>query len=457
MDALGLVLALAAKDLRLFFRDKVGMALGFLLPIALVAVFASVFGSFGGDDDGIPRQTLRIADEDGTEATRKLLAALNEAGTAEARHADDEGRPYTRDRLAELVNKGRVPLAIVLGDGFQSKLEKGEQLPIEIIRDPTKTIEFQIASQLLFVAVMRSAGPTLGKTMTMKGIDAWRSFAGDDAGERAKIDSAAGVLSDVIGRMVAQAGKDEAAGAAADSRPSGAGFDGLKGPAAMLGIKETIAGTSGESAGERKRIGWLAQSVAGTAVMMLLFGLTACGTTILQEREGGTLRRLLVSPAPRGAILAGKFLFTFVMGLMQVAVMFAFGGAVFGLPVLRHLPGLLVVSVATVAAATSFGILIATVGRTSKQVEGLSTLVILVMSAVGGSWFPLFLAPPWMQVAGHFTLNAWAMDGYMGVLAFGRPPGEILVPCGVLLAVAVVLSAIATLLFGRRFASAERG
>src|SRR4029079_11062795 len=144
--------------------------------------------------------------------------------------------------------------------------------------------------------------------------------------------------------------------------------------------------------------GRTAQSTAGPAVMMLLFGLTACGTTILAEREGGTLRRLLISPAPRAAILGGKFLFTLVTGLLQVAIMFAFGALVFRLPVLDRLPGIVIVSVATCAAATSFGIFIATVGRSQKQIEGISVLVILVMSAIGGSWFPLFLAPSWMQV-----------------------------------------------------------
>ena len=66
-DTIRLARTLAAKDLRLFFRDKVGMALGFLLPITLIAVFGAVFGSMMGDGNGgLPRQAIRVADEDGS-------------------------------------------------------------------------------------------------------------------------------------------------------------------------------------------------------------------------------------------------------------------------------------------------------------------------------------------------------------------------------------------------------
>lgn len=101
--------------------------------------------------------------------------------------------------------------------------------------------------------------------------------------------------------------------------------------------------------------------------------------------------------------------------------------------------------------ATFLGILLAVTCRTRKQLEGLSTLVILVMSALGGSWFPLIITPEWYRKLGHFTLNAWAMDGYQGIFWYGKDLGGIATEIAVLLGIAAVTSALAVRGWKRRF------
>jgi ABC-2 type transport system permease protein len=186
-------------------------------------------------------------------------------------------------------------------------------------------------------------------------------------------------------------------------------------------------------------------------VMMLLFGLAACGATLLSEKEGGTLRRLLASPAPPSSILYGKFLYSFVVGCAQLVVMFAFGRVVYGLPVEKHLVGTAAFIAATATAATGFGVLLAVVGRSRKQVEGLSTLIILVMSAIGGSWFPQFIMPEWMQTVAGFTLTGWAMKGFQGLYYFGKPLLELWPQLALLFGLGFSLLAVSTALFKRRF------
>jgi ABC-2 type transport system permease protein len=105
---------------------------------------------------------------------------------------------------------------------------------------------------------------------------------------------------------------------------------------------------------------------------------------------------------------------------------------------------------ATAAAATSFGVVLAVVCRSRKQVEGISTLIVLVMSAIGGSWFPLFIMPEWMQTAANFTLTGFAMKGFLGVYYYGRSLGELWPQWGALLATAAVLGGTAAAMFRRR-------
>jgi ABC-2 type transport system permease protein len=200
----------------------------------------------------------------------------------------------------------------------------------------------------------------------------------------------------------------------------------------------------------------LAQSVAGMTVMMLMFGLMACSVTLLQERDQGTLRRLLVSGAPRPALLLGKFLFCMVAGLLQLVILFTYGEILFGVGAFRDPVTLLVLSLTWAAAATSFGMLVAVWAKTQKQAEGLSVLLILVMAALGGCWFPIQIAelPWWAEVITHATLTHWAMSGLQGMFwhqkAFTDP--VLLRAIAVQWGFVVVATALAWRIWRRRFA-----
>ena len=104
-------------------------------------------------------------------------------------------------------------------------------------------------------------------------------------------------------------------------------------------------------------------------------------------------------------------------------------------------------TIVTSFAVASFGMLLASIARTRAQLGAVSTLIILTMSAVGGSMFPRFLMPDTMQKAGLFTFNAWAIDGYTKVFWRDEPVSHLAPQVAVLIG-----SGIALFLIARRFA-----
>jgi ABC-2 type transport system permease protein len=120
---------------------------------------------------------------------------------------------------------------------------------------------------------------------------------------------------------------------------------------------------------------------------------------------------------------------------------------VFKLDFWSHIPGFVVMGVCTAFAVATFGLVLASVCRTRAQLGALSTLVILVMSSVGGSMFPRFLMPEAMQTAGLLTINAWAIDGFTKVFWRDEPVFHLWPQVLVLVGIAIVLFAI-----GRRLA-----
>jgi ABC-2 type transport system permease protein len=424
---------LCSKDLRVWLRDRAAVLSALAIPIVLVLIFGSAMGAMGGEES-IGRVELLVLDRDRTPDSRRIVDALRDSKSLELEERED---------AAERVAKGREPAALVIDAGFAAGTGK-----LRLLRDPSKEIEQQIVLASLAPALFEARGQELAKQLTLASLD-WFEVPSEFHPEARE------VIEDTWVRMAAIAmragwsrtGADVSETAEAKAGDAaGSGFEFARDLPKALGLEvEDVAGDSGRG----NKIAAQAHAVAGIAVMMLLFGLSACGGTLLEERAAGTLERVLCAPGTHDAILIAKLLFTMISGMLQLIVLFAFGALVFSLPVFDAPLALAATSFCTALAATGFGVLLAVLCRSRKQLEGLSVLLILTMSALGGSWFPLVIAPEWFRKLGHFTLNAWAMDAYQGIFWYGKGLDGILLELGVLSAIGLGAIGLASALWRR--------
>jgi ABC-2 type transport system permease protein len=195
--------------------------------------------------------------------------------------------------------------------------------------------------------------------------------------------------------------------------------------------------------GENKKSPMISFYAAAIGVMFLLFTSTGSAGALLDEAESGALDRVLSSRITMTGLLAGKLLFNILLAFTQLTVMFLWGWAVFKLDFFTHIPGFIVMGLCTAFAVAAFGILLASICRTRAQLGALSTLLVLTMSAIGGSMFPRFLMSDAMQKAGLCTINAWAIDGFTKVFWRDLPLTELGPQVSVLLAIGIVLFVVA--------------
>jgi ABC-2 type transport system permease protein len=139
--------------------------------------------------------------------------------------------------------------------------------------------------------------------------------------------------------------------------------------------------------------------------------------TLLREKEEGTLRRILSSPMSRASIIAGKMLAFGVVVFLQVIVLFSVGYALFKMPLGQSPLALLLLTLALALASTSLGMLVGALCRTSKQADRLGMILGFVLLVLGGGIFPLFRSQGLMGTLSRLTPNAWAIEGYMGLVA----------------------------------------
>jgi ABC-type multidrug transport system permease subunit len=193
----------------------------------------------------------------------------------------------------------------------------------------------------------------------------------------------------------------------------------------------------------------LIQAVAGTAIMMLLFSVSSVGAGILVEKDAGTLKRLLYSPISPVHILYGKMLAGNIIAVTQLSVMFLFSWIAFGLNIWIDIPSMMVMIMSTAFACTSFGIFLASISQTEKQVDSMATIVILVMSGIGGSMIPLFVMPEIMQKIAVVSMNYWGIQGFYDIFWRQLPFTDVIIRAGVLFSIGILMTAISTFFYRR--------
>jgi ABC-2 type transport system permease protein len=402
------MLKIAIKDLKLFMADKRAFLLTFLLPIPLITLFSLAFGGAGKSQDAKP-VILIMCDEDKTPASKRIVVQLDSLKEMNVRLS-------SLDTIKRWISSGDEDAALILHKGFSDSMSAGKHLPIELIYDKAKEMQMGILMSALGGNLMRFVGTMSFEKKALAKFDIQNP--GMDSAMRKGIHQ---MISSNFNGGTEGGGKDEPI---------------LK-ATPMEAQKENSPG--------------LVQAVAGTAVMMLLFSVAALGASLLQEREDGTLKKLLFAPLSPSSILFGKMISANLIAMAQLLVMFLFSWIVFGLNIKQNIPGLILMIVATAFACSGFGVFLASVAKSRAQVQGMTTLIVLTMSAIGGSMIPSFIMPTWMQHMAVFSVNYWSIQGFYDIYWRVLPVTDpvFLMRVGVLFGIGIVLNFFAIRLYKR--------
>jgi ABC-2 type transport system permease protein len=391
------VLSTTWKDLKILFKDPGGIATLFLMPIMFIIVMSTALqGLFNTGTDTQPR-CLPVVNLDRGEHAARVIDALDTIEGIQVETAWDE-ETLTRERVEALVTDGDRSVAVLFPPDFSAQIEAraqddGATATIELIADPAVTTQLIAPIQgMVFGAAERVAEIEVAQAHVAESLaDAFAQLPPEmqPASDRIAIEMD-GTSVVALRRVV---------------------------PAEM---KVEIEPDTYQ------------QNVPGYTVLGVFFIVGTMASSILAEKREGTFRRLLVAPLPRPILLAGKILPYYLVNLIQIAIMFGVAhllfGMAFGDPV-----ALAAISMALAAAATGLGIMIAALGKTDTQLGGLTSLLTLTLSALGGCLMPTYVMPEFLQALSRFIPHAWAMQGFQDVLVRGYGLAGILPEAGVLL------------------------
>jgi len=418
--------SVARTSLLALRRDRAAFVLSFVLPIAFFSIFAVIFG---GQHDTTPRVKVILVDQDQSEASRDLVRGLSrESSLIVLTHPDASGKnaptptDYTAASAEAAVKAGDAPVALVIPHGFGLHPvgfgPNSKATPIQLLNDSSDTI----APQVVIGMLQKAAFTSMPAVMAEQGMKYSERYLGDfTPAQRLRMQSSLDDLKKIQSNLENSSSSD-----------SGSAFG-----------ASVVAVNTRSVVGDNKHNSMISFYAAAIGVMFLLFTASGSAGALLDEAESGALDRVLSSRITMTRLLAGKLVFNTLLAFTQLVAMFLFGWAVFKLDFFSHLAGFTVMGLATAFSVAAFGLLLASACHTRAQLGALSTLLILIMSSIGGSMFPRFLMPENIQKAGLLTLNAWAIDGFTKVFWRNLPITSLGPQVGVLVAAGIALFLIA--------------
>jgi ABC-2 type transport system permease protein len=197
---------------------------------------------------------------------------------------------------------------------------------------------------------------------------------------------------------------------------------------------------------ERKYNGY-AHSFAGMGVQFVLFMGIEMGVGLLLMRRMGLWKRLRAAPVSRRLLLGSRIVSGTAIATVLLSAIYAAGIAFFGVRVDGSWVGLVAIALAFALLTSTFGLLIASIGRTPEATRGLAILATLLLVMLGGAWVPTFVFPEWLQTATLVVPTRWAVDGLEAMTWRGLGLEAAAAPIGAMLAFSAAFAVIAIACF----------
>lgn len=355
------------------WHNKAELVLTFVVPLVFFSIFALIFGSRERSGE---TATIKVAVSDMIKNadSQKIIEELQANGTLRFVDADSQALKDGELKLLDpkvcerLVREGGASVAIVLEESKKEKESQESALSAKLLTDSSDQVAPKIVSALVQQLLVQKSVAALAKNA-----------------------------------QPVPPPNSPALPASAIPADSPA-----KAPIAFtLPEIKTI-----DLVGGQKKNPIIAMYASGIAVMFLLFSVVGGGGALLEEKENSTLERLLASQLTLDELLMGKWLYLMLLGTLQTTLMFVWGEVVFGVELSKHWEGFLMMTLVTSAAASSLSLFLATMCNSRAQLNWVSVVLVLGMSALGGSMVPRYLMSERIREVGLLTFNAWALDGY---------------------------------------------
>ena len=382
-------LVVALKEVRSYLRDRADLAFSLLLP---VAIFALMYGAFSGQTLFNGTAYIVNGDPQGVYSQR-LIERLAEQDELEV-------SLLTRQEAEAKLERSDVLLVSIIPEGFSSQLTAGWPTEITFMQRGNGGQEGQIVASMV-----RGEADSLSQE-----IQAERQVRSALAHKAIGDDQIETAVQNLLERE--------------HDLP-------------LVEITETLVGAD---------TSLVHQSLPGIIAMFVLFAITMSSRTIVEERSKGTLERLLTTRLTVSEMFMGKFLAGTVRGFVQTFLLLTLSYIVFRLFTPLSFMIVLLVALVFAAAASTLGLIIASISRTDDQASWISVFFTMSTVMLGGTFFEIPEGSV-LYTIGKASINTYSISAFKTLMAPGVGLADVSLEIAVLAGVAVIGFVLSRVLF----------
>jgi ABC-2 type transport system permease protein len=375
------------------------------MPVILILILGSALGAAVDGGSGIKVGIVDLSRGHATSAASAKPASdeLVDALTTSKRLASlFDVAVLSTERIArEQVRAGVISGALIIPASFDQDVASGRDTKLVVLKDPGSEIAAGIWESVVMAMATRFSAASVSVQTVLQSVQRGNPAA-----------LAGGGASVLVGKAVEAVTRDDAL-------------------AGVSVVDDQASGIVHVTAIDYYGLSMVA--------MFLMFGAMFGAFSTIREKREQTMNRMLSTPSPRTAIVAGKMLSVFVLGMAQFAVLYVFTRFVFGVEWGAHPIATGVVAAAEVLAVTGLSTLIASVANTERAAGGIGPLVIQVQALIGGAFFSLNALPEWVRPIRYLSVIGWTMDAWTAIQVRGAGLADVLGPVAALLCISAVL------------------
>jgi ABC-2 type transport system permease protein len=399
---------IALKDMLVWMRDPAALGVLLGMPVVLILILGSALGGVSGSGNtGIK---VAVVDLSRSHATA--------SGTSQPPSDELVDAIKTSKRLQELfdvsmlstervaraqVRDGAIVGALIIPATFDEDVANGDDVKLVVLKDPGSDTAASIWESVVTAMATRFSAASVSVQTVMQTVQRGNPMAMAQGGGA------------IVGRAVEVVTRDGA-------------FDGVK------VIDDRATGVT-----HITPIDYYGLSMVS---MFLMFGSMFGAFSTIRENREQTLSRMLSTPSPRWAIVAGKMMAVFFLGMTQFAVLYLVTRFIFGVEWGGNVLATVVVAAAEMLAVTGLATLIASLARTERAAGGIGPLIVQIQALIGGAFFTISALPEWVQPIRYFSVIGWTMEAWSAIQVRGAGLAEVAVPVLALVTISGVLFAV---------------
>ncbi len=311
------------------------------------------------------------------------------------------------NELKDSISKGKYAVGIIINENFTKNIVSGKEDKILILADPEQTTKSGVIKNILDTFVLEVLKRSVALDITSKTLIKENLIKQED-----------------LNTLIYQWSND---------------IENIK---SKIGVK--LVNEKGE---ETRGIVAMDYYAVGMGVMYLLFAANAGTESIFEEKRKGTYQRLSIMPIKESSIFSGKVFGIFLLTLTQFILIILITKFFYGVSWGNSFFGLIIMVISSVLCFSGLSILFASLMKSESQVGSIGSTISMILGFVGGSMWPIFTFPKWLNTISKFTPNRWAIDGFFKLIFESGNAKDIIPHSSILILMTIIFYSIGLTIF----------